>query len=79
MVAADRGQALSCTVTAINTGGAIQADSARVTVPAARKATAHKRAARRKPRRRALTHRAKRTRAQAKRRGSAARTSPRGR
>ncbi|HEX3978455.1 MAG TPA: hypothetical protein VHW96_19455 [Solirubrobacteraceae bacterium] len=30
---ADRGQALSCTVTASNSGGAIQANSARVTVP----------------------------------------------
>jgi DNA-binding beta-propeller fold protein YncE len=33
VVGADRGQALSCTVTATNAGGAIQADSVRVTVP----------------------------------------------
>ncbi len=32
---ADRGHQLSCTVTAINAGGAIQTDSARVTIPAA--------------------------------------------
>ena len=36
--AADRGQALSCTVTAINSGGAIQADSARITIPTLHKA-----------------------------------------
>jgi sugar lactone lactonase YvrE len=33
VIDADRGQALSCTVIATNAGGAIQADSARVTVP----------------------------------------------
>ncbi len=59
---ADRGHALSCTVTAVNAGGAIQADSARLSIPAAAKTTAKAKAAR-KPRRsqhrRALTHRAK--------------------
>ena len=47
---ADRGQQLSCTVTAINAGGAIQADSARLTIPAPAKAKAKSRA-HRKPRR----------------------------
>lgn len=65
VTAADRGHQLSCTVTAINAGGAIQADSARVTVPTAAKAKSKaKAAAHRKPRRahrgRALTHRPKR-------------------
>jgi hypothetical protein len=86
VVAADRGKALSCTVTAINSGGAIQADSARVTVPTAqkataRKATARKPAARRKPRRaahrRALTHRAKRASAKADARRRPARSQKR--
>jgi hypothetical protein len=62
VTAADRGQQLSCTVTAINAGGAIQADSARVTIPAP--APTHKTAAHRKPRH-ALTHRRKRGRASA--------------
>jgi sugar lactone lactonase YvrE len=57
VAAADRGHALSCTVTAISAGGAIRADSARITVPA----PPHKPAPHRKPRkarhRRALTHR----------------------
>jgi len=69
VTAADRGQALSCTVTAINAGGAIQADSARVTVPAAAashtpaKGKPHK--ARKAQQRRALTHRRQRARATA--------------
>ncbi len=56
VTAADRGQALSCTVTAINAGGAIQADSARFTIPPLHKAQT-RRKARRAQRRRALTHR----------------------
>lgn len=40
VTAADRGHQLSCTVTAVNAGGAIQADSPRITVP--RAAPAHK-------------------------------------
>jgi sugar lactone lactonase YvrE len=55
---ADRGHQLSCTVTAINTGGAIQTDSARVTIPAPTK-TAAKRTARTDKDRQALTHRPK--------------------
>ena len=56
LTTADRGQALSCTVTAVNAGGAIQADSARLTIPAAHKA-APRGKARRARRRRALAHR----------------------
>jgi DNA-binding beta-propeller fold protein YncE len=70
VTAADRGQQLSCTVTAVNAGGAIQADSARITIPGpapahrARKSRkAHKATAHGKPRRaqhrRALTRRRK--------------------
>jgi DNA-binding beta-propeller fold protein YncE len=70
VTAADRGQQLSCTVTAVNAGGAIQADSARIAIPAA--VTAHPTAGHRKPRRtqhrRALTHRRQRSRATAARR-----------
>jgi sugar lactone lactonase YvrE len=70
VTAADRGQQLSCTVTAVNVGGAIQADSARITISSP--ATTHKTAAHRKPRRaqhrRALTHRRKRGQATAVRR-----------
>lgn len=45
---ADRGHALSCTVTAINAGGAIQAESARVTIPGPTKAKTAKTKARAK-------------------------------
>jgi sugar lactone lactonase YvrE len=67
VTAADRGQQLSCTVTAINAGGAIQADSARITIPrpgAAQKATAHRKP-RRAQHRRALAHRRRRGQATA--------------
>ena len=69
VTAADRGHQLSCTVTAINAGGAIQVDSARITIPGsaathrAHKATSHGRPRRAQHRRaqhrRALTHRRK--------------------
>ena len=64
VTAADRGHALSCTVTAINSGGAIQADSARVAIPTPHKA-AKPTKPRRAERRRALTHRPQRGHAKA--------------
>jgi sugar lactone lactonase YvrE len=78
VTAADRGQQLSCTVTAVNAGGAIQTDSARITIPAAdaghkarKSRKAHKAQAHGKPRRaqhrRALTHRRAATRRHTKR------------
>jgi sugar lactone lactonase YvrE len=67
VTAADRGQQLSCTVTAVNAGGAIQADSARITIPAP--AAGAQTAAHRKPRRaqhrRPLTRRRRRGQARA--------------
>jgi hypothetical protein len=73
VTATDRGHQLSCTVTAVNAGGAIEADSARVTIP-----KPHKAAARSKPRRarrrRALTHRPQRGRAKAAERRRPARS-----
>jgi hypothetical protein len=64
VTAADRGRALSCTVTAVNSGGAIQADSARTTIPTPHKAATRSKP-RRAPRRRALTHRRQRGHAKA--------------
>lgn len=56
----DRGHTLSCTVTAINSGGAIQTESARVSIPAPQKATAHRKP-RRAHRRRALKRKRRRS------------------